>query len=876
MSYLVSRRRILQFLGVTAVGLLIEPLVSGMRVGRVPHAWADGDAQLPFTPVRLPHPLPIYQEHKSFLATGFGTGTVLPVPNNGDTTLASYTVIDDVVVPPEYERYVIARWGDRVFRNPDDYVGYNADYTAFVPILGYDDDDDRDKFRNNHSLTGRARRRGDDDDDDELQAEPSPSYGGRVRGNDDDDERGGERGYLWVNHEYVSYPASTLAPGVVAGLANSPSTDLAVLGFSFPKGSTPTAATLALRLAGLSAAERRQLYGEFYYNQGGSLLLISRRNHKDQWEVVKYHPRNRRIHGLSGLAINAGRSDAYQGVTSWGPSAHEQGDDDYLIGTGPAATDVFEGVNADGLGRKIIGTAFNCSGATTPWDTILTAEENYQGATAGASPTFMGVQEEVLPNGSQLGYLPNSGAVVASGTEFGLVGEKYGWLVEIDPDDPDFRPRKHTALGRFRHENITLRVERGENLVAYMGDDRRGGHIWKYVSHGKVQRPHGKRNSELLEDGTLYVARYNPDGTGQWIPVLLSTPANPLRPSEVSSVPFANGFTSGTLFNGRIRLPRRTGVAGQAINGGSFACERSTEAAAFTNFPAGYLNATLADFYPTQGAILCDAFHAGNLAGGTPAARPEDLEINPRNPREVFIAFTDGAPGGDGYPDSRIFQVAKLLGSVDATQQSGGLYKIREESHDSSGLTFHWEKLEQGGEAGAVGGSGFAAVDNLVFDDRRNVWGVTDMSTGLHNGFTDGIPNNPTIILHTATGDVSSLIGVFGNNWLFFIPTSGKNAGEVFPFAYGPTRCEMTGPTFVGNTLILAVQHPGEDCDFQLAPFTLNRNIEMLDLNGTLFTQNRTVTRSSNWPSNIEGNLAGPPRPSVIAIQRKDSPNRFT
>jgi secreted PhoX family phosphatase len=85
----------------------------------------------------------------------------------------------------------------------------------------------------------------------------------------------------------------------------------------------------------------------------------------------------------------------------------------------------------------------------------------------------------------------------------------------------------------------------------------------------------------------------------------------------------------------------------------------------------------------------------------------------------------------------------------------------------------------------------------------------------------------------------------------------------------------MTGPTFAGNTLIISVQHPGEDCDYQLAPLTLKRDIELLDLDGTLFMQSRTVPRSSNWPSNIEGLLAGPPRPCVIAIQRKDSRYRF-
>src|SRR5262245_39848771 len=135
------------------------------------------------------------------------------------------------------------------------------------------------------------------------------------------------------------------------------------------------------------------------------------------------------------------------------------------------------------------------------------------------------------------------------------------------------------------------------------------------------------------------------------------------------------------------------------------------------------------------------------------------------------------------------------------------------------------------------------------------------MSTGLHNGFADGLPNTPTTINHTATGDVSNFIGVFGNNWMFYIPTSGPDAGEVIPFAYGPTRCEFTGPTFVGNTLIVSVQHPSEDCDYQMEPLTLSREIEMLGLDGAMFTQQRVVTRGSTWPSNIEGSGGGPPRP---------------
>jgi uncharacterized protein len=829
----ITRRQLLTFFGATAAVALLDPAARRSSSPGAPRA--DAAPVAGFTPVRLPHPLPIYTERPSFLATGFGTGTI--GGPFADPRLAAYTVIDDVIVPPEYERYVIVHWGDRVFPSADDYVGYNCDYTAFVPFKG----------------AGHET----------------------------------EKGYLWVNHEYVSYPASTLTPGIVAGLANSPTSAQEFLGFSFPVGSTPDGATLAARLGGLSAEQRRLLYGEFYYNMGGSVLLISKRNKDRRWEVQSNSPKNRRIHGLSGLAINLGRTDGYQSVTSWGSDPHHQGDDRYLIGTGPAATQVFP-LSSDGLGNRIIGTAFNCSGATTPWGTVMSAEENFQGATSGNNPFYMGVQEDVQPNGTQTAYLPNTGALVASGTEFGLVGEKYGWLVEIDPDDSEFRPRKHTALGRFRHENITLRVERGKKLVAYMGDDRRGGHTWKYVSDGAVESETSKDNSGLLERGTLYVARYNANGTGQWIPLTLSTPTDPLRPSEISSVPFANGFTSAstqaTLRNGRIRLPRRGGVAGQSINGGSAIVERDetltagavTEATALQAYPAGYLRTTLGAFYPSQGAILCDAFLAGNLVGGTPAARAEDLEINPLDKNEVFIAFTDGAPGGDGYPDSRVFEVAKLAADVDATQQPGGLYKIIEGSADGIGLSFTWERLQQGGEAGAEGGAGFAAVDNLAFDHKGNVWGVTDMSTGLHNGFTDGLPNTPTTIDHTAIGDVSNFIGVFGNNWMFVVPTSGPDAGKIIPFAYGPTRCEFTGPTFVGNTLFLSVQHPGEDCDFQSEPLTLNRDIEILDLGGAVFTQNRTVTRSSTWPSNIEGLGAGvSPRPCVIAIQRKDSEAEF-
>jgi len=93
-----------------------------------------------------------------------------------------------------------------------------------------------------------------------------------------------------------------------------------------------------------------------------------------------------------------------------------------------------------------------------------------------------------------------------------------------------------------------------------------------------------------------------------------------------------------------------------------------------------YRGKTLADFYDTAGAVLCDAFAAGNLVGGTPTARPEELQIHPTT-GEVYVAFTLGKPGNDGTPDSRIFVTGKFTADATASQPFGGLYKILQSLH---------------------------------------------------------------------------------------------------------------------------------------------------------------------------------------------------
>lgn len=768
-----TRRGFLTFLGtgIAAAGLPSWTPLSA-RAESV-HSGID------FTPVRLPHPLPVYQISDSWLASGIDVATLLPATATPE--LPEFTVVDDLVVPPQYERYVIVGWGDRVFPIDGDYVGYNNDYTAYLPLSG-----ERD-------------------------------------------------GLLFVNHEYLSYPFSELAPETPPGFTRN--VFEAVIGFP------------------LSTTIDREFLGESHYNCGASVIRIRRQRRGGRFRVVPRDHRNRRIHGLSGLAINRERHDRYATVVSWGARDHQQGDERYLVGTGPASRDVFESIDADGLGNRIIGTFSNCSGASTPWGTVLSAEENFH----ATKTLFIGVQEGMLPNGSQQGYFAGS-----SGEMFGLIGEKYGWMVEVDPHDPSSRPRKHTALGRFRHENAALRVRPGAPLVAYLGDDRRGGHVWKYVSNGTVARIDDPANSGLLADGTLHVARFNADGSGVWIPLRLDTPTHPNSPTAISQPQFdAEGRRDR---DGRVMLPRRPDTPGDGAPGGMTIIDAGNES---EKLPF-YSGKTLADFYSSLGAALCDAFPAANLIGGTPCARPEDIEIHPHT-GEVFIAMTDGVAGGDGYADARIFTVSKADAHPDSTQPSGGLYKIIEDSADASGSTFRWQRYAQGGEAGSNDGVGFANVDNLAFDAAGNLWGVTDMPTERHNAIETGPSPKLLEVNHDAVGSkrANNLVGVFGNNWLFVIPSAGLHAGTVVPFASGPVRSEMTGPTFVGNTLIISVQHPGEDSPIEPDITPIAYHIEVLALERTTVQQHRVTPSGSRWPANIDGNVQLLPRPAVVGIRKR-------
>lgn len=541
-----------------------------------------------------------------------------------------------------------------------------------------------------------------------------------------------------------------------------------------------------------------------------------------------------------------------------------------------------------GIDRPI-GTISNCSGETTPWGTFLSCEENFQDQ----------ITEWIAPDGSPLGDvrmqfkgvaahpsigLPFEFEGLGQGCEPPLDGREFGWVVEVDPAKGTIR--KHKTLGRFRHENVALRVEKGKKLVAYQGDDRRGGHVYKFVSDEIVRNPAAKTNSRLLRKGTLYVSQWNEDFTGKWVPVSPDSPVVMPQPKHCSTghqwLP-DRGHVGSLPLNGVIRMKPMGGHV--AVSDGGFEGRRVTPsewAAGIEKFAGKpFAQATLADLVRApQGrkltpeklrehqewVIQLDAYAMANAAGGTPLSRPEDIEVHPHD-KSVYIAFTDSTGSGDGSPDSRIFPHSRGKNSL----QYGAIYRLVEDDNDPAALTFKWGRFITSGEvadadAGKDRVGGFACADNLAFDPQGNMWVVTDISTPSHN--------HPVTREHATTQPGGSrFVGIFGNNALFMIPTRGPKAGIPHCFAIGPMECELTGPTFTrdGKTLIIAVQHPGElngaRGRYSGIPTEEQRTMTIMDRDGKLFEQKRIVPLGSNYPSKQLGTV---PKPCVVCITRTE------
>jgi secreted PhoX family phosphatase len=622
-------------------------------------------------------------------------------------------------------------------------------------------------------------------------------------------ETSNQSGYLTVNFEYISAKPWLQTYEQVIGQSLPLQTVIAAAREAGKQGINAYALTDGDPLK----QQIQRIATEAMVDLGIGVMEV-RRNQQGRW-LRSPGTADRRVTGISGLA-----------------------DGHFLRATGPALA-VFRRTEGQGYrdawGERIVGTFANCAGGTTPWGTVLSAEENFQ--------TY--VPEAVFADGSAMDpshrpFTIDNEELAGMGNVFGLAGNKYGWMVEIDPANPQDYGTKHTWLGRFRHEAVAMRVQAGHPLAVYSGCDRRGGHVYKFVSREPVRNPTDPTNSRLFAAGMLYVARFEADGTGRWIPLKASTPVDPNLPSQHAG--------------GMVTLPNRPGGGSQAVR----------EDGAIARFKETFK--TLGDLYTgspeaQQGSILIDAHLAATAVGGTCTARPEDTDIGPNG--ALFITFTSGAPSrSDGGPDNRIFQGPK----GEPGYEFGWIMRLDENQQAPEAMSFRWTMFSTGGEP-ASGGVGFANPDNLAFDVKGNLWMVTDMSSDKLNQevlsrtqIQDGQPQPISS---------SNLRGIFGNNSIWLLPTQGPQAGQAFLFGFGPMDAELTGPWFSQDqrTLFLSAQHPGEVMGIRQEMAMEQRRYLMQTTDGQPFLQERSVPLGSNWPGKGK---TDPPKPSIITIYRQD------
>jgi secreted PhoX family phosphatase len=186
--------------------------------------------------------------------------------------------------------------------------------------------------------------------------------------------------------------------------------------------------------------------------------------------------------------------------------------------TGPAAGSERLKTKADPTGRKVIGTINNCAGGVTPWGTYIMAEENFHGYFGGKLPEGHAETANYKRYGVPEGTYQWSNFY----DRFDLSKEpnepnRFGWIVEVDPFDPTSTPKKRTALGRFKHEGAESIVAKDGRVVFYLGDDERFDYVYKFVTTGKYDPGNRAANINLLDEGTLYVARFGADGAVEWM-----------------------------------------------------------------------------------------------------------------------------------------------------------------------------------------------------------------------------------------------------------------------------------------------------------------------------------------------------------------------
>jgi secreted PhoX family phosphatase len=423
---------------------------------------------------------------------------------------------------------------------------------------------------------------------------------------------------------------------------------------------------------------------------------------------------------------------------------------------GPARGHQLMRTNADPTGTRVFGTFANCSAGKTPWGTYLTSEENVDDYFGGGRTLRESSKDTAMLDAYRRFPLRENSFYGwdTQDPRFDARVEprealRFGWMVEIDPHDPHSVPRKRTSLGRFQHEGANTIIGKTGHAVSYLGDDEKFEYIYKFVTRDRFDARNPAANRDLLDHGTLYCARFDADGTGEWLPLVHDE----------------NGPLSSR---------------------------------------AGFAN---------QGDVVIKVRAAADLLGATPMDRPEDVEPSPVTGRIYIpcTKSEDRGVAKDNAWFGRQVDTGVNAANPRPENKSGHIIEITESGDDATSTRFEWNVFLLAGDPAAgryivdarelVPGSlsstdtyfgGYSSPaelspihcpDNLGIDPQGRLWIVTDADDR-----------------------------VFPNNGCFVVQTSGPQRGLLKQLASAPTGCEVCGCEFTpdGRTLFLSIQHPGE------------------------------------------------------------------
>jgi uncharacterized protein len=655
-----------------------------------------------------------------------------------------------------------------VAKNTNDQVTVAAGYTATVLYaLGDPLSDTTPAFQNDGTDTGFGDRSGDHHDG--MEYFPL-NAAGTAR-----DVAGSERGILAINHEAITQQFLH-----VAGTAsNSPR--------------APAEADKEMDCHGLSFVEVRKTGGAWAYQRNSAY--------------------NRRVTPLSPIQLS-----------------------------GPVRGSALVKTKYSVTGVETRGTINNCGGSFTPWGTYFAGEENWNGyfARSATDDTARGGSaaksvvslarygkpqnstgrhrwESAGPDDKYVRWnISQSGASADGSDDYRNEMNTYGYMVEVDPYDKAQAIRKRTALGRFAHEmGVFGRVTAGRPLAVYLGDDSQGEYIYKFVSSAAWSAADANPANRIttgdkyLDSGKLYVAKFNDDGTGQWLELSIDVPA--------------------------------------------------------IDTYAGYS-------FSDQADVLANARIAADVVGATRMDRPEWSAVHPVT-GELYLTLTNNSsrkvePAGT---QTRV-DAANPRSYTDAPRTTspgnvnGHIVRLRESGDENAATTFTWDIYLFGSEAGMdatrinlsalTDDNDFSSPDGLRFSQKTGL-AFIETDDGAFTDVTNcmllvGIPGKlgdgtPQTLRYTRTDgssfDVTTRVG------------AKPTAATLRRFLVGPKDCEITGITETpdGRALFVNIQHPGETI--------VEANI------GT------PSTWLSHWPGNAgygAGGANARPRSATLVITRDD------